>query len=183
MLAAAQGIEPKEVTMKRVGLFGLALACILSTPALGFATTLRSWRFHGSACRPSLSSETVRYSQYGVENTSTSVSETVDCAIPLETVVSNSETLANQAQVTFYDRGASARVSCTFYGFDTSGNVVFSDTRTSSSGGIGTGLQSFLFNPSAVSVQSAFFMISCSLPANNSGWPSHIVSMTVFTQF
>jgi hypothetical protein len=160
------------------------IAVVLSASFYAYAAGMHSWRYHGSVCQKSLSSSQVKYSQYGIENTATSGSTTeVTCALPLSGTVTTTETLANMAQITYYDRGAFSRVSCTLQAVDSAGNVIYSEAHTSPSGGIGTGLQQFLFNPSGVNIQGAWLMAVCNLPPNNSGWPSHIVQTLLFSQF
>src|SRR5262245_14735552 len=169
--------------MKKVFL-GVVGVIVLIGSTSGTASAATEFQYyHGSVCHSPTASN-LNYTQYGVDyRNTTGDSVTVFCPVPV-TVPGIGGTQSLTTAFTVHDRGQSLRVSCTQQVIDTAGNVSMTETKTSSSGGIGTLSQTLTFFPVSVNINQPNIVISCSIPPaqvdqNNVMWVSHIVAFKV----
>jgi hypothetical protein len=168
--------------MKRLCMAALLLgSAMISTEALA---VIRVYNYSGTVCQPvSGATTSVDYSQFGIQNNSASAI-TVEC--PLNTTVLSSElqTTFGSAIISGYDRSTTSNVSCTLQTVDSAGNVTFSMPGSSSGGGPGSGPTGILsFSQVPPGVADGYWRLRCTIPGVQSGWASHVTSITLnFTE-
>jgi hypothetical protein len=143
----------------------------------------RYTQLHGSLCQPTNASRSiVEYSQYGIQNLSTSVGASVACPLPTTLGVFVPETVT-AVGVTVYDRNNVADVWCNLKLLSSDGNVIWQDWRSSGGGGVGSGPQVLSFNPTGMSL-GGFWTLECTLPAVQSPpWSSHVAAITIASHY
>jgi hypothetical protein len=175
-----QEIKTEVRQMKRRLTMLLLLAGSAMISADAFAATNIQWTYHGSVCRPTLSSSgCVEYSQYGIHNVCRGASVTVFCPLDLRLGGSGTVTFPNHIAVTGYDRSTSSDVSCDLQNTDANGNLLSSTiSGHSTGGGPGTGPTSILNADIPTPISQYTWYLRCSLPATpDSVWFSHITTI------
>jgi hypothetical protein len=123
----------------------------------------------------------INYSQYGVNNTSTTATATIECAVPLGQVAGGTLSLV---QVTMYDRNPSSDVACTITGIaPTSGAVDWSASVQTS--GATSGSQTRSITPPSSAVIADALRIRCTIPpivTGSIGDNSHVVAFVMTTR-
>jgi hypothetical protein len=162
----------------------IVLIGVMSRSATAVGTTVVT-HFHGSICRTPTGSS-IDYSQWGVHNTNPGFGgsgggATVFCPAPLGASTSASTSLTTILK--YYDRGATLRVSCTHQIVDQNGSVFASETLTSPSGAIGSGVQTFSFQSVFINPLEHRLYVTCNIPPSNAGWNSHIAGFQTNVQF
>jgi hypothetical protein len=162
------------------------IALIGSTSATALAAPIQQIaHFHGTICRTPTASN-LDYTQYGVHNANTTGNPvTVFCPLPLM-LPDNGQTIPLTTKFNFFDRGASSRVSCTQQQVNARGDVLNTQTKTSTSGGIGSDLQTLQFDQIYSTTSTPSLFIKCDIPPAqldtfNNMWVSHIVNFQVYT--
>jgi len=159
-----------------VALVGCTSAMAVAAP------TPQLMHFHGTICHTPTASN-LDCTQYGVHNANTiGGSVTVFCPLPI-TLPNSGMVSALRTTFNFFDRGASLRVSCTQQQVNARGDVITTDTRTSTSGGIGSDLQTLTFDQITPGTSSSLF-VKCDIPPAqvdgfNQMWVSHIVGFHI----
>lgn len=153
-----------------VVLMGVGLSIAVSLPALASDVI-----YHGNFCVPNQSDVSrIQRNQWGVHNTSSSNTASVQCPFNLPYSAS---LRVNNVYVTVYDRNPSLNVSCTLTGVGLEGNTVWS--RSSSSSGSSTTHQFLSFSPPSMFV--ATMNMTCSIPPTTSPEFSHVTTYRVIT--
>lgn len=170
MVKCSFSTSKKMSKLVPVALMGVGLSAAASLPALA-----NDVMYHGNFCSPNRSYiNTIERNQWGVHNSSTSSTATVQCPFDLPF---NASLRVNSVWVTVYDRNPNQDVSCTLIGVGLEGNTLW--TRTSSSNGSGAAHQFLSFSPPNTFTPSMNMV--CSLPpATNSG-VSHVTTYRVIT--
>lgn len=142
------------------------------TTAAAFAVTQRNMNYVGTACVPTTPTEAskISYSQWGVQNNSTTDPAKVHCPGSVDYQENTSE-----IAVWVYDRNPTADVCCKMMLLNNGGDVLYSSNACST--GSGSALQSFLWAPPDFAPGTPD--LSCSIPPVYSGNYSHVVSYQV----
>lgn len=160
----------KTSKLLAVAFLSVGIASAVSLPA-----NAADVMYHGNFCSPTRSYvNSIERNQWGVMNTSTSSSATVNCPFYLPF---NASLRVNNVYVTVYDRHPNASVSCTLMGVDLAGNTLW--TRSASSTGSGASHQFLSFSPPSSFTHT--MNMSCSIPANTSSGFSHVTTYRVMT--
>lgn len=153
-----------------VAIIGMGLTAAINLPVLAADVM-----YHGNFCSPNKSSvNLVERSQFGVHNTSTLSTASVQCPF---TLPFNASLRVTGVYLTVYDRHPALNVNCTLTGVGLEGSTIW--TRTASSSGSGASHQFLSFSPPSTFV--ATMNMSCTLPpATNAGF-SHMTTYRVIT--
>ena len=120
------------------------------------------------------------YSQYGIQNDSASEITEVDCPIPISTVSPGADVIT-AAYMTVYDRSTTANVSCSLQRAFGEGTVSYSVSANTAGCGPGTGPQDLHFTITGAPFADGYWRVHCTIPGAESGWVSHVTSITVTT--
>lgn len=160
----------KTSKLLAVAFLSVGIASAVSLPA-----NAADVMYHGNFCSPNRSYvNIIERNQYGVHNTSSSSSATVQCPFYLPF---NASLRVNRVEVTVYDRHPNANVSCTLLGVTFAGNTLW--TRSASSSGSGASHQLLIFSPPSSFTHT--MNMSCSIPAITSSGISHVTTYRVIT--
>jgi hypothetical protein len=156
-------------------LLAVAFLSVGITSVIALPANAADVMYHGNFCSPNRDFvNSIERNQWGVMNTSTSSSATVNCPFYLPF---NASLIVNSVYVTVYDRNPSTDVSCTLMGVGLEGSTIWSITKSSS--GSGATHQLLGFSPPSSFI--ATMNMSCSIPASTSSGFSHVTTYRVIT--
>lgn len=151
-------------------LMGLGLSAVVSLPAMAADVI-----YQGNFCSPNRTSVSlIERGQYGVHNTSSTSTASVQCPF---TLPFDASLRVKNVYVTIYDRNPNANVSCTLTGVGLEGSTIWSVTAASS--GSGATHQFLTLTPPSAFV--ATMNMSCSIPPSTNSGVSHVTTYRVVT--
>jgi hypothetical protein len=156
---------------------------ILASVALSSTASARNYTIHGTICRPEPANiGNAEYDQYGVHNTSTTSTLTVECPLPLAYPESGPPPLLNEVDFTVYTRNRSQDVECAVEQVDADGNTEGLLINRTFNQGPGSGPIVLPIGPGPILKDgSGMLRLRCTIAPVDSGWFSHVTSIFVQT--
>jgi hypothetical protein len=158
--------------MNKFGLAALILgSTLISTQALAYTTHT----FGGGSCQPVYPSDaaSIHRNGWGVANTSSTTNIQVECPLNAQFSTTSAPNVV-QIGINAYDRSTTSDIRCTFERTDSSSNIYWSGTISTS--GYGSAVQQ---SWTSVTVSEANWWVArCTIPAYSaSNGTSHLVSL------
>ncbi len=159
------------------------VAMILASATVSSTASARNYTIHGTICRPEPASlGNAEYDQYGVHNTSTTTTITVECPLPLAYPESGPPPLVNEVDLRSIPGTASQDVECAVEQVDADGNIRGLLINRTFRQGPGSGPIVLPIGPGPILKDATGMLrLRCTIPPVDSGWFSHVTSIFVQT--
>jgi hypothetical protein len=159
-------------------ILGLSSALSADANAVGIQ---HYWHHTGQDCVPKQAFRNdVDYSQWGIHNTSTTTTVTVECPLSTAFTVGATSRIVT-VDATIFDRSTTAGVVCTLRETGVDGTISYSYGLATgvAAGGPGSGALGLHWDLPANYIFSSRWSLVCTLPPMESGWQSHLVSTMI----